>query len=243
MVCDYEKGGHIMSGTVFSSRLLMVISLLYAAIIACPAWAHNPIVVNGGPTDAATAHKIADIAVSRVAYHHAEPGQATLWLVFDGKAGERFDFQMGLPKLDRYAETRPATAILGPGLPEPPSLPFTVPEGLGAQVYRTEGESPTLFNEEFTGTTDWQFRQESITLPQDGTYYAVTYVPSGAEAKLWIATGTEEVFGIWDIIRLPAVIITVRLFHEIFPWGGILGWSYLAVLALSIAGLAGLLRP
>lgn len=229
-----------MRGTVFGYRLLWLVALCVAAA-AGPAWAHNPIVINGGPTDAATAYAIADISISRVAYHHAEPGQATLWLTFDGKAGQIFDFQMGLPKLERYAGIRPATAILGPGLPAAPSLPFTVPEGLGAQVFTTEGQTPAVFNEKFTGTMDWQFAQEHITLPQDGTYYAVTYIPSGEEGKFWIATGTKEAFGLWDILRLPVVIVKARLFHEIFPWGGILGWSYLGVLAIVAAGPAALL--
>ncbi len=202
------------------------------------AWAHNPIVIDGGPTDAETAHKIEDVSVSRVAYHHASPSQPYLWLTFDGKAGQTLEFQMGVPKIDRYAGVRPATALLGPGLPPAPELPFPVPEGMGAVLFVTNDQEPTVFDEKFTGTVDWQFREERYTLPQDGTYYTVTYLPADEEGKFWIAPGKVEKFGLWDLIRMPAIIIQARLFHEIFLWGGILGWAYLAIILLLLGGLA-----
>ena len=206
------------------------------------AWAHNPIVIDGGPTDAATAYRIPDISVSRVAYHHAKPGQPFLWLTFDGKAGQLLEFQMGVPKIDRYADVRPAMALLGPGLPAASELPFLVPAGMGAMVFTTEGQEPTVFNEEFTGTVDWTFKEESFKLPQDGKYYMVSYLPSGEEGKFWIAPGKAEAFGLWDFIRMPVIIIEARNFHEIFPWGGILGWAYLGIVSLLLIGLGGTVK-
>jgi len=213
--------------------------LLLLVAVSGSSWAHNPIVIDGGPTDASTAYRVDDISVSRVAYHHAKPEQPFLWLTFDGKAGQKLDFQMGLPKLDRYAAIRPATAVLGPGLPTPPQLPFPVPEGMGAVVISTDGQTPIVFNEEFTGTVDWQFNEESVTLPQDGKYYMVSYLPSGGDGKFWVALGKTEAFGLWDLIRMPAIIVEVRTFHEIFPWGGILGWVYLVIILLLFGGVIG----
>ncbi|HPO12410.1 MAG TPA: hypothetical protein PLI09_03120 [Candidatus Hydrogenedentes bacterium] len=216
------------------------VSFLAVALIGLTwgtAWAHNPIVIDGGPTDVKTAHKIEDISVSRVAYHHALPSQPYLWLTFDGKAGQTLEFQMGVPKIDRYVDVRPATALLGPGLPPAPELPFSVPEGMGAVLFITSDQEPMVFDEKFTGTVDWQFREERYTLPQDGPYYMVTYLPSEEEGKFWIALGKVEKFGLWDLIRMPVIIIQARLFHEIFPWGGILGWAYLAIILLLFGGL------
>ncbi|HPC16484.1 MAG TPA: hypothetical protein P5318_16060 [Candidatus Hydrogenedentes bacterium] len=210
------------------------------AAVPIAAWAHNPIVINGGPTDAETAHAVKDISVSRVAYHHAKEGQPLLWLTFDGQAGQLLEFQMGLPKIDRYAGLRPATALLGPGLPPAPELPFTVPEGMGAAIFSTEGREPTVFHEEFTGTVDWQFEMDRISLPQDGKYYLVSYLPSANEGKFWIALGKAEVFGVWDLIRMPVIIIQARSFHEIFPWGGILGWAYLGIVMAALGGFTAL---
>jgi hypothetical protein len=208
-------------------------------IAAETSWAHNPIIVDGGPTDAATAYRIDDVSVSRVAYHHAKPEQPFLWLTFNGKTGQEFDLQMGVPKIDRYARVRPATAILGPGLPSPMALPFDVPEGMGAVVFSTAGEEPREFDEEFTGTPSWMFAKKTLTLPRDGQYYTVSYLPSGAEGKLWVAPGDSEAFGLWDFVRMPAVIVKIRHFHEVFPWGGILGWAYLVIVPLLIGCLAG----
>lgn len=210
-----------------------------AVLFGGTARAHNPVVINGGPTNAETAHFIKDVSVSRVAYHHAKPGQELLWLTFDGKAGQTLDFQMGLPKLERYAGVRPATALLGSGLPAAPGLPFAVPEGMGALLFTTDGQTPTEFDEEFTGTLDWQFQGEQVQLPQDGKYFLVSYIPSGEEGKLWIAPGVKEAFGLWDLIRMPVIIVQARLFHEVFPWGGILGWAYLGLFLVAVAGVAG----
>jgi hypothetical protein len=213
---------------------VFLIGAVFAAILPGFSWAHNPIAINGGPTDATTAYKIPDVTVSHVAYHHAKDGQAFLWLTFEGKADQEINLQMGVPKLERYANIRPATALLGAGFPLVTTLPFPVPEGMGALVLTTEGQEPEVFHEEFTGTVDWMFGQEKVILPKDGTYFMVSYIPSGKEGKFWVAPGTREAFGMWDMIRMPAIIIKARLFHEIFPWGGILGWAYLALLVILI---------
>lgn len=213
---------------------------LFSAIAGWGAWAHNPIVIDGGPTDAATAYDVADISASRVAYHHARPGQPFLWLTFDGKAGQTLELQMGVPEIDRYTHVRPITAVLGPGLPPAQGLPFAVPHGMGATVLSTENEQPTVFHEEFTGTVSWMFAKNSVPLTQDGKYYMVTYLPSGVEGKFWVALGESEVFGLWDFIRMPAIVIQARTFHEVFPWGGILGWAYLSIFIILLGGLSGL---
>jgi hypothetical protein len=64
----------------------------------------------------------------------------------------------------------------------------------------------------------------------------VTYLPEPGPGKFWTAAGKAEVFGVEDILTLPQTIISVRQFHEISPWGGLLGWGLLAVLT-TLAGL------
>ena len=49
----------------------------------------------------------------------------------------------------------------------------------------------------------------------------------------------KEAFGLWDLIRMPVIIVQARLFHEVFPWGGILGWAYLGLFLVAVAGVAG----
>ena len=147
--------------------------------------------------------------------------------------------QAGVPKIDRYAALRPRMALLGPGLPPPEvALPFTLPDGYGALLYDMDGETPVLFDEKFTGTESWQFPAQEPMAETTGRYYAVIYLPDGVEGKLWMAVGVEEQFGIADILTLPQTLIKVRLFHEIFPLGGLLFWAMLAPLFIIILLLA-----
>lgn len=201
---------------------------LFSAIAGLDARAHNPIVIDSGPTDAATAYEVADVSVSRVAYHHARTGQHLLWLTFSGRAGQILDIQMGVPKIDRYGHVRPATAVVGPGLPPAPNLPFAVPQGMGATVVSTENEGPTVFDEEFTGTISWMFEKKSVPLPQDGKYYMVSYLPSGGRASSgWplarlkcLVCGTS-----YECLRLSSKHArSTRCFRGAVSWVGLIYW-------------------
>ena len=205
---------------------------------AC-AWAHKPAVIDGGPTTAETAHPVEDITVSQVGYHEATATQPEMWFTFHAEAGQTLYLQAGVPRIERYADLRPIVAVLGPGLPAI-DVPFDLPEGYGGWVFSNEGVEPVEFDEEFTGTLSWQFPEVEQTLPATAQYYMVGYLPNGQEGKFWMALGRAEVFGLSDILTLPIVLFQVRSFHEIGPFGGILFWAYLLLIAL-IAGGASIL--
>ena len=210
--------------------------LILGLMAGVPAWAHKPIVVDGGPTSLETAYDIDAVDVSQVAYHTRTELQPELWLRFQLKAGQNVDLQMGVPKIDRLEEYRPAMALVGPGLPEEVNVPFALPAGMGAIILPTDTTEPVVFNEEFTGTISWQWPRQSEIVPETGSYYLVGYSPLGDDGKFWVAIGTAEQFGLRDILTLPRVLFEVRAFHETTPFGGILGWAMVA-----IAGLLGLL--
>lgn len=218
------------------------ILLLGACIVlsAQGAWAHRYIRNDGSHVSAESALDVGDIDISTVVYHTAPPGNTELWLRFDGTAGETASIQIGVPYIERYRDYRPAFVLLGPGLAPAETLPFEVLEGYGAFVFTTDAiHTPEEFNEEFTGTRSWVFEMQHITLPEDGRYFIVGYVPSDEGGKYWIAPGTREYFTIGDILMLPYVIYKVRTFHEIFPFGGILAWAMLGLGVTLIALLLG----
>lgn len=221
----------------------LIVGVLMIAVITTlgspAAWAHNPVVINGGPTNASNAHLIPDISISRVGYHNATTNAPEMWYTFNANAGDTLYAQSGIPKIERYSTLRPVMVLLGPGLPAV-EVPFDVPEGYGGYIFPSEGLAPVEFDEEFTGTKSWQFPEIKQTLPVTGKYYLVGYVPGDTGGKFWVAMGRSEVFGLLDIIALPVIIVKVRLFHEIFPVGGLLSWVYLGLVAL-IAGLVSLL--
>lgn len=208
--------------------------LLFLTFACVHAQAHKPVVINGGPTGYRTAHEVPDPEVSYVGYHEGTPGAPELWFTFEVEQGAPLYMQPGVPRIDRFETLRPAMALLGPGLPAV-DVPFDLPDGYGGQIFSTEGQDPVVFEEEFTGTTSWQFPAIQLNAPDTGRYYLVGYVPSGDTGKFWLALGQEEVFGLEDILTLPRTLIEVRLFHEVFPIGGILGWALLFIL-LVIAG-------
>lgn len=213
---------------------LIVFPLL---LVACPlAFAHKPVVIDGGPVEMNTAYAVADEDVSMVGYHEALSSQPQLWFTFDVEGAKTLYLQAGVPKIDRYSALRPIMALVGPGLPQPAqAAPFALPEGYGAIVYDMADESPVVFDEEFTGTESWQFQAHEPAVEVAGKYYSVVYLPEGQEGKLWMAIGTAEQFGLSDILTLPAVLVKVRLFHEIFPLGGLLFWAMMMLLAGIVA--------
>ncbi len=211
-------------------RTFAILSVLM--LLVSGAWAHKPVVVDGGPTTAATAYVIADPSVSQVGYHERTATQPELWFTFHAEAGDKLSLQAGVPKIDRYQDLRPVLALLGPGLPSI-DVPFELPAGYGGILYSTLDETPVVFNEEFTGTDSWQFAAHEPVLAQSGDYYLVGFTSNAQDGKFWMVIGTKEAFGFKDILSLPSVLFKVRAFHEIGPFGGLLFWAmFLVFLAL-----------
>jgi len=222
-----------------------VVCLVAVLGVAFPAAAHKPIVIDGGPTSLEDALETESVDISQVAYHRRTAGNPEIWLTFEVTANTPLYLQMGVPKLGRLEDYRPAMALVGPGLPQV-QLPFEIPEGYGAYVFPTDGEEPNEFYEPFTGTTSWQFPYKNLTLETAGRYYVAGYAPQGDDGKFWIAIGKRESFSFLDIVSLPVITVKVRLFHEVFPIGGIAMWFFIILLiigGLSVARLFALPMP
>ncbi|MBE0518477.1 MAG: hypothetical protein IH630_04545, partial [Thermoplasmata archaeon] len=106
------------------------------------------------------------------------------YYVFEGRSGEEFRFEVGVPVHSALA--KPCILLLGPGLPNPDEIAqniidssnLTIPEGYGAMgwafVIRPDADYyiETQF-EPFTQTVFAYAYQKDILLPSDGTYYIV----------------------------------------------------------------------
>lgn len=204
-------------------------------LLSAEASAHRLLSITDTPLGPDNALVIDDVTVSQVGYHTASDEAPQLWMKFQGTAGQQIYFETGVPFIERLSGLRPLTLLVGPGLPEV-DAPIALPPGAGAILYDTSNvAAPEVFDEEFTGTQSWVFGPWEPVLPETGTYYLVTLLPEGGDGKFWTAAGRAEVFGLNDILTLPQTIIGVRQFHEIFPWGGILGWGVLVVSGLLAA--------
>jgi len=204
---------------------------LLLVLFSLTAWGHKPLAILGAPhPDAASALKVEDPGVSQVVYTELTATAPTLWLTLEGKQGDPLYLSLGLPVLDRLRDFRPALALIGPGLPAA-SVPFAVPEGLGAAILTPDGQ-PTFFHEPSTGTDSWILIEKEVSLPASGRYWVVAHSPTGEHGKLWVAVGVREAFGPKDFLTLPAVARDVRAFHEV---AGLPRW--LEVLRLAAVSL------
>jgi len=225
-----------------SSVSVILLCVASAAVLLCgDASAHRYIPNEGDHSTFENAIAISDINVSQVGYHEVTPALPRLWFSFSATEGQELHVELGVPQIDRLREYRPALAVLGPGLPAI-EVPFAIPEGYGGWLFPTDdtGE-PEAFHEPFTGTDSWLFPTKDLVLPSAGAYYVVAFVPSEQPGKLWMAVGTAEQFTLKDIFSLLDVIYRVRTFHEVFPFGGILFWAFLAVAAVLTALVSGVL--
>ncbi|MCK5860889.1 MAG: hypothetical protein KAH38_00295 [Candidatus Hydrogenedentes bacterium] len=207
-----------------------------AALVLCVmngAWARQYVPNEGIHNDENRAIPIEDIQRAQAVPHTVTASTKTVWLRFDGTAGEVVTIQLAVPAITGLEFYRPAFALLGTAMPALANVPFTLPAGYGGTVYPTStlGAS-TPSTEDTTGTTSWVFAEQTITLPADGTYYIVGYVPSDHLGKFWLGTGTVERREFTDILRLPLTIYQVRTFHQIFPIGGSAALIVLVLLVL-----------
>ena len=116
-----------------------------------------------------------------------------------------------------------------------------MPEGYGGYIVSTDDITmPKAFHEPFTGTDDWILKELTQTLPSDGQYYLVEYIPSGQFGKVWVAFGTEEKFGLAELLNFGQIVSTTRDYHEVSGPGGICPLAGFGTLLLSL-GLVPLL--
>jgi len=177
--------------------------------------AHKPVSIGGTYPTFDGALAVTDIDVSQVAYAELVAPDHALWLVLEAAAGTPLHLSLALPVLARLAQARPSIAVLGPGLPTI-DLPLEIPPGVGGILLETSDVAePRFFHEPFTGTDSWILLDETVDLPETGTYYVVAW-PSGEPIdKLWVAIGVREQFGLRDILSLHTVVREVRAFHEV----------------------------
>ena len=198
---------------MISSRSLFVAGVLLLST-ALPATAHRPLTIGGTFPSHDQALRVTDRDVSQVAYVELTDAAPALWLAFDAEAGTHVDVSLGVPVLDRLIAYRPNLALLGPGLP-PLALPLESAPDLGGRLFESAAREPRPFHEPFTGTASWIVFEESIELPESGTYYLVAWSPDEIVDKLWVAVGWREHYGLEDVLALPTILRDVRAFHEV----------------------------
>lgn len=191
-------------------------AVLAMLLSASAAGAHRPDFGDGDYANPDTAYVIEDPGASIVVYREVTCERPELWMRLVGQAGMPLYVQLLVPAIDRLSGYRPTLAVVGPGLPRT-RVGIDVPAGAGAVAFQTDTVEPVVFDERFTGTRDWILVEETLILPQTGTYYVVAWDPGRSTGKLAVAVGTREVFGLLDLFRFPGWRRDARAFHEMGP--------------------------
>ena len=197
------------------TRRIVVAVVVMFFVVSVHAFAHVLLRAATPPSSWSGAVSVRDPGVSQVFYGRVGLGRVRVWFRFEGKAGDRLPFTVGVPYIKRLEGFRPSAAIIGSGLPPPPGT-VGAPPGLGARIF-TPREKAHAFHEEFTGTTSWIVIEEEYTLPAEKRWYLLAFADDAIPShdKIWLVIGTREAFGLADILSLFSVRRFVRDFHEL----------------------------
>jgi len=169
------------------------LTAIILGVLSTNAWAHKPSFGNDH-SSTNNAYQVIDPDISIVLYAEVSCTDSVVWMEMETKDRDEIWVELGVPMLDRFEDYRPSMAIVGPGLPEA-SLPFEVPDGMGATVFNTEDvDEPVEFYEPFTQTESWILYQGWIDVPTESTVYLVAWDPQDFTGKLWVAVGKTEDF-------------------------------------------------
>ncbi len=108
-----------------------------------------------------------------------------------------FPLQIFVPVCGQhFSDFRPSVALIGPGLEAPPSgsLPFTLPKGMGAQVFvddrSSNGLRIALPSNNITGDQPvYSTNKHTFTVPQAGDYTVAVWEPNGNSGAYMLSTG------------------------------------------------------
>jgi hypothetical protein len=178
--------------------LALPLAAFAVMVVAGPAAAHAPSVVQPGNESPATAHVIEDPTLSRaIGATLGGPGE-TDWYRMDMRAGEVIVVEVTAP--DAEGGTATSFALLGPGLPAPTSdAAAALAAAVGADG-AVEHEATGGEREVHGGLGFIAWGGIRTTAPADGTYWiAVRAAEAGATGKYVLAPGVREEFGLETI--------------------------------------------
>lgn len=194
--------------------MLAVATVIWISLVR-PAFAHRPLFTLDAAESPETAVQMANPDLSQVVYREITDKTPQVWLTFTAPKDFALFIQVGIPKIDRQKDFRPAMALVGPGLPSE-APPFPIPESTGTMTFPTqEVAKPRIFHEHFTGTDSWILRSETVKLSEPGRYYLVAFSPQKQTGKLWLSIGKKESFSLNDFKEFPAWRRRIREFHEL----------------------------
>ncbi|MEQ1506581.1 MAG: hypothetical protein ABMB14_30410 [Myxococcota bacterium] len=162
------------------------------------ALALTPVADAHRPLDGGTETEISDPTISWFVEGELTPG-AVHEIHLELPRDFALPFELMVPHQSRYADWRPAYAVVGPGLPPPTdaeraALPRAIPDGEGAYVDLNDDPEREVYFEDVLRRTYWS--SGTIALPlRAGDNHVWVWDPRGGEGPYGVGFGVEEDFG------------------------------------------------
>ena len=182
--------------------------MLYLTILT--ALAHKPSFGDSYISEE-SAYPVSDPNISIVVYQELTCENPELWLAFDAPDDFELYVQLGVPVVEWLDGYQPTVAVVAEGLPAADTLPFSIPDGMGAVIYEA-ADTPDTFYEPFTQTESWVWVEERLQVSGKG--YIVGWHPADFTGKIWLATGEVEDFSDVEIADFIYWTEAVNNFHE-----------------------------
>ena len=218
-------------------RILIALLLIGLALVATPAWAHQPFFEE---TDIAPNRPwwIDDPSVSTAIYATLESATDVDVFAFEGRAGQAVYLSIVIPQIPGQENFAPTMALIGLGLPgEAIALPAAVPiADEGVEVIPPPEGPPSTFFEPFTRTSYWERQERWVTLPADGPYRVAVWYPRGEVGRYVFVIGQNEWPGgdLDFMAKLRRYWVPVGSPPPGLPLGTVLLWTVLGFLSGSI---------
>jgi len=176
-----------------------------------PVYAHQLITHDDTHRSFDTALQIPDHKISWAIYENLGANEAKFYS-FDAKHGESLFASIVIPKIEELETYSPTLVLVGEGIFQNDSIPFTT--SLGVQKISFQGEFPSReFYEPFGQVTYLERQEVKIDIPMDGEYFIIVMDEQNQIGKYSLAIGTIEDFSGSDIFStLPKAWIETKLF-------------------------------
>jgi hypothetical protein len=190
---------------------ILGIFFIIAITVSSPAYAHKLITHDDTHRSFDTALKIPDHKISWAIYENLEENEAKFYS-FDAKHGESLYASIVIPKMEGLETYSPTLVLVGEGIFQNDSIPFTT--SLGVQKISFQEEFPSReFYEPFGQVTYWERQEVKMDIPIDGEYFIIVLDEQNQIGKYSLAIGTIEDFSGSDIFStLPKAWIETKLF-------------------------------
>ena len=180
-----------------SSKHALLLTILFLALIAPVALAHQP-VCEFADLSARAPWRVPDATISYAYFGNVYPRGDVDYFRFQAERGQSVLLSLSIPAIPNQAVFSPVMAVYGPGITNgadaqlPDSL--EIPEGHSAMMVPL-GAEPVYWFEPFSRKYFWNWDDYFFQAPESSTYTVALWHPGNEIGRYAFVIGQREVFG------------------------------------------------